>query len=221
MLGWTRNLDWRLLPLQDSPTGQLHVGTSGLDATALLRAWGKGDTEAPERLLGIVYQELRRRAARHLARERPGHTLQPSALVNEAYIRLADQRRAAWENRAQFLAVASQMMRRILVDHARARLATKRSGQWTQVTLAEADEVTVEPNHIELLDVDAALSRLARFDARKSRIAELRLFGGLSLEETGRLLNLSSKTVERDWLAARAWLFKFLSRRPCPNGASR
>jgi RNA polymerase sigma factor (TIGR02999 family) len=196
------------------------------DVTELLHAWSAGDVEARDRVMGFVYQELRRRAAAHLRRERPGHTLQPSALVHEAYIRLVDQRRSVWQNRAQFLAVASQVMRRILVDRARARLTTKRSGRWAQVTLDDADEVAISPDRIDLLDLDAALERLAAFDPRKSRIAELRFFGGLSLEETGHVLQVSPKTVERDWQAARAWLFKTLSGRrgdvtPPSKGAAR
>jgi len=158
----------------------------------------------------LVYQELRRRAASYLRRERRDHTLQPTALVHEAYLRLVDQRRAVWQNRAQFFAVASSMMRRILVDRARARKMAKRSGQWARVTLDDAARVTPPPD-VDVLDLDAALTELAAFDERKSRIAELRFFGGLSLEETGEALGLSVATVERDWQAARAWLFKTLS----------
>lgn len=181
------------------------------DVTRLLQAWAAGDLEARERAMALVYRELRRRAAAHLRRERPGHTLQPTALVHEAYLRLADQRHAVWRNRAQFLAVASQMMRRILVDRARARRAVKRSGQWTQVTLDNATGLSTMPKGVDLLDLDVALDQLAAFDARKSRIAELRFFGGLSLEEMSHVLDVSSKTVERDWQLARAWLFKALS----------
>jgi RNA polymerase sigma-70 factor, ECF subfamily len=182
------------------------------DVTRLLQAWAAGDLEARERAVALVYRELRRRAAAHLRRERPGHTLQPTALVHEAYLRLAGQRHAVWQNRAQFLAVASQMMRRILVDRARARRAVKRSGQWTQVTLDNATGLSTMPKGVDLLDLDVALDELAAFDARKSRIAELRFFGGLSLEEMSHVLDVSSKTVERDWQLARAWLFKALSR---------
>ena len=160
----------------------------------------------------LVYDELRRRAAAYLRRERRGHTLQPSALVHEAYLRLVDQRRAVWLTRAQFFGVASQMMRRILVDRARARRMAKRSGRWARVTLDEAATVT-PPVDVDVLDLDAALSELAAFDPRKSRIAELRFFGGLSLAETGQVLGISLATVERDWQAARAWLFKTLSGR--------
>jgi len=187
------------------------VGDSKQEVTELLRAWTAGDLDARDRAMALVYHELRRRAAVHLRRERPGHTLQPTALVHEAYIRLIDQRDAIWQNRGQFLAVVSQMMRRILVDHARARLAAKRSGRWARVTMGDADDVAMSATQIDLLDLDAALERLAAFDARKSRIAELRFFGGLSLEEMGLVLDVSAKTVERDWQLARAWLFKTLS----------
>src|SRR6185295_12824333 len=158
-----------------------------------------------------MYVELRRRAAARLRHERPGCTLEPTGLVHEAYIRLVEQRGATWQNRAQFLGVASEMMRRILVDRARARLAAKRSGQWVQVTLDHADAVPLLPGSIDLLDLNAALDRLAALDARKSRIAEMKFFGGLSFEEMGHVLDLSPRTVERDWQAARALLFKMLS----------
>jgi RNA polymerase sigma factor (TIGR02999 family) len=186
------------------------VTGAGHDVTELLRAWSAGEPAAADRLMPLVYDELRRRAAAYLRRERHGHTLQPTALVHEAYLRLVDQRRAAWQNRAQFFAVASQMMRRILVDRARARKMAKRSGRWARVTLDEAGPVS-RPREVDVLDLDAALTRLAEFDPRKSRIAELRFFGGLSLEEAGQVLQLSVATVERDWQAARAWLFKALS----------
>ena len=156
--------------------------------------------------MSLVYEELRRRAAAHLRRERQGHTLQPTALVHEAYLRLIDQRGADWQNRAQFLAIASQMMRRILIDRARSRRRIKRLGERQQVSLDRVDVVT-QPVAIDVLDLDAALTKLEAFDPRKSRIAELRFFGGLSLEETAHVLNVSVATVERDWRAARAWLY--------------
>lgn len=187
------------------------MGAPGHDVTELLRAWGDGDLGARDRLLPLVYQELRRRAAAHLRRERRGHTLQPTDLVHEAYLRLIDQQRPA-VNRGQFFGLASQMMRRILVDRARAHRMAKRSGRWARVTLDEA-VVATRPIDVDVLDLDSALTRLAAFDERKSRIAELRFFGGLSLEETGDALGLSVATVERDWQAARAWLFKTLSGR--------
>lgn len=180
------------------------------DVTDLLRAWSGGDAAAGERLLPVLYGELRRRAAAYLRRERRGHTLQPTALVHEVYLRLVDQRRAVWQNRAQFFGVASQMMRRILIDRARARRMAKRSGRWARVTLDPATRVA-RPVDVDVLDLDHALTRLAEFDPRKSRIAELRFFGGLSLEECGHVLDLSVATIERDWQAARAWLFKALS----------
>ena len=178
------------------------------DLTTLLRAWSAGDIRARDQLMPVVYDELHRRAAAYLRRERRDHTLQPTALVNEAYLRLVDQR-AAWQNRAHFLAVAAQMMRRILVDHARRGKMAKRSGRWLRVTLDER-LVEVPAPDVELLDLDAAITRLASFDPRRSHIAELRFFGGLSLQETSHVLGLSIATVERDWQAARAWLFAAL-----------
>ena len=179
------------------------------DVTALLQAWSAGDVPARDRLMAVVYRELRDRAARQLRRERRGHSLQPTALVHEAYLRLVDQRRVAWQNRGQFFGVACQMMRRILVDRARAHRMAKRSGQWARVTLDEAARAT-PPVDVDVLDLDAALTRLAAFDSRKSQLAELRFFAGLSLNEAGVALGISLATAERDWQAARAWLLKEL-----------
>jgi RNA polymerase sigma factor (TIGR02999 family) len=165
--------------------------------------------EARDRLIAVVYDELRRRAAAHIRRERTGHTLQPTALVNEVYLRLVDQERAVWQNRAQFLAVTSAMMRRILVDRARARKMAKRSGRWARVTLLE-DAATGTPRDVDVLDLDAALDELSTLAPRKAQVAELRFFGGLSLEETGHVLGTSLATSMRDWQAARAWLFRRL-----------
>jgi RNA polymerase sigma factor (TIGR02999 family) len=183
------------------------------DITGLLHAWSDGDVAARDRLVPVVYEELRRRAAAFLRRERPGHTLEPTALVHEAYLRLVDQDRAVWRNRAQFFAIASEMMRRILVDRARARKMAKRSGQWARVSLAE-NAAGTSPREVDLLDLDTALNELASLDARKARVAELRFFGGLSLEEIGLALDISVATTTRDWQAARAWLFKRLTRLP-------
>jgi RNA polymerase sigma-70 factor, ECF subfamily len=155
--------------------------------------------------MSIIYDELRRRAGAYLRRERRDHTLQPTALVNEAYLRLARQRRPDWKNRAQFFAVSAQIMRRILVDHARSHKMAKRSGRWMRVTLID-DAAEIQPSAPEILDLDTALTRLEAFDARKSRIVELRFFGGMSLEETAHVLAVSLATVERDWQVARAWL---------------
>jgi RNA polymerase sigma factor (TIGR02999 family) len=184
------------------------------NVTALLHAWTAGDLTARDRLMSVVYRDLHKRAAGYLRRERVGHTLQPTALVHEAYLRLVDQRRVAWKNRGQFYGVAAQMMRRILVDRARARKMAKRSGQWARVTIDDA-AAAMPPVNVDILDLDAALTRLAAFDARKCQLAELRFFGGLSLAEAAAALGISIATAERDWQAARAWLGKEL--RPDPS----
>jgi RNA polymerase sigma-70 factor, ECF subfamily len=195
--------------------GRSEANLSAPDVTTLLRAWSNGDVQARDRLRPLVYAELHRRAAACLRHERRDHTLQPTALVNEAYLRLVDQR-VRWQNRAQFLALAAQMMCRVLVDHARRRNMAKRSGRWLRVPLA-ADVAEVPRRDVELLGLDAALARLATFDPRRSQIAELRFFGGLSLEETGHVLGVSIATVERDWQAARAWLYAQLKGRRCDD----
>lgn len=158
----------------------------------------------------LVYRDLRRRAGAYFRRERPGHTLQPTALVHEAYLRLVDQRQLAWKNRAQFLALAAQMMRRILVDHARARAAAKRGG--IRVTLVEGLVAGTSPQP-DLLDLDEALSELAELDERQAHLVELRFFGGLSIEETARALDVSVATANRDWVTAKAWLFRRLKQK--------
>ena len=150
------------------------------NVTALLEAWSDGNLEARDRLIPVVYDELRRRAAGHIRRERSGHTLQPTALVHEVYLRLVDQERAVWRNKAQFLAIASEMMRRILVDRARARKMAKRSGKWARVTLVE-DAARGAPLDADVLDLTAALEELSTFDSRKARVAELRFFGAVTL----------------------------------------
>jgi RNA polymerase sigma factor (TIGR02999 family) len=181
--------------------------------TTLLHAWSSGDDAALAQLLPLVYADLRSRAAAYMRRERRNDTLEPTALVHEAYLKLVDQHRATWQNRGQFFGVASQMMRRILVDRARARRMAKRSGRWARVTLDDGLRAA-SPVRVEVLDLDAALTRLAAFDARKCRLAELRFFGGLSLEEAGDALGISMATAERDWQAARAWLLKELRATP-------
>ena len=155
-----------------------------VDITALLEAWNQGDLAARDQLIPAVYDELRRRAAAFLRRERASQTLQPTALVHEVYLRLVDQDRAVWQNRAQFLAIASEMMRRILVDRARAHKMAKRSGRWARVTLASDAAAQSTPRDVDVLDLHNALDELSAFDERKARVAELRFFGGLSLEET-------------------------------------
>lgn len=173
--------------------------------TALLLQWGQGDEEALERLAPLVQRELHQIARRCMAGERPGHSYQATALVNEAYIRLIDGASVAWQDRAHFYAVCARIMRRLLVDHARARTYQKRGGGAVQVTLDEALVVTSEPaQDIEALD--EALSRLAQFDERKSRVVELRFFGGLTVEETAAVLGVSPDTTHRDWRLAKAWL---------------
>ena len=181
------------------------------DVTALLTAWGRGDEEALGRLTTLVYGELHRLAERYMRGERAGHSLQTTALVNEAYIRLVDSSRVQWQSRAHFFAVAAQLMRRILVDFARHRGYQKRGGDWQKVTLAEGVDVATNANS-DLLAVDDALEELARLDPRKARVVELRFFGGLSLEETAEALKVSTDTVGREWRAAKAWLTRELRR---------
>jgi RNA polymerase sigma factor (TIGR02999 family) len=174
--------------------------------TQLLVDWGTGDPAALEKLMPLVYSELRRLAGNYLRRERQGHTLQPTALVNEAYLKLVDQRNAHWQNRAQFYGVAAQLMRRILVDHARQHQAAKRGGSNQQrLSITSAGQLATEPE-LDLLALNEALEELAKIDLQQSRIVELRYFGGLSIEETAAVLNIGHATVERDWKMARAWL---------------
>jgi RNA polymerase sigma factor (TIGR02999 family) len=182
-------------------------------ATALLVAWGAGDAGAREQMLPLVYDELRRLAAGYLRRERPDHTLQPTALVHEAYVRLIDQRRVDWANRAQFIGVAAVMMRRILVNHARDRIADKRGAGAEHVPITVAgDPMGAAP--VDLLDLHHALERLAELDPRKSQVVELKFFGGLTIDEIAATLEISPATVEREWKFARAWLFDAISGAP-------
>ena len=178
--------------------------------TALLHAWAGGDLQARDRLFSQVYTDLRRRAARYLRHERPDHSLRPPDLVHEAYLRLTDQQRVAWQNRSQFFGIASQMMRRILVDRARARQAAKRSGTFLSVGLDDAIAQSA-PRSCDVLSLDRALSELSSMDPRQGRLVELRYFGGLSLEETATLLEISPTTVKREWRIAKAWLYRRLS----------
>lgn len=178
--------------------------------TALLQAWGAGDLGARDRLIPLVYGELRRRAAHYLRRERPGHTLQPTALVHEAYFRLAGPSGMSWTGRAQFLAVASQAMRHVLVDHARSKRAGKRWGHRVQVPLEEG-AATSRPREVDLILLDEALEELASHSPGQARLVELRYFGGLTTEEAAEVLGVSHATVERRWNLARAWLFRRLT----------
>ena len=174
--------------------------------TQLLIDWGKGDQAALERLMPLVYSELRHLASNYLRRERAEHTLQPTALVNEAYLKLVDQRNARWQNRAHFFGIAAQLMRRILVDHARQRQAVKRGGVDQQRLSITSAEAFVKQPEVDLLALNEALDELAQMDPQHSRIVELKFFGGLSIEETAEVLGISHATVERDWKLARAWL---------------
>jgi len=176
----------------------------------LLVAWSQGDIDAREALVPLVHRELRRRAAAYLRRERRDHTLQPTALVNEAYVRLLGQHRASWQNRAQFFGVAAQIMRRVLVDYARERQAAKRPGG-IRVTLDEAALVE-PPVECELLMLNDALEALARLDARQAQIVELKYFGGLSEEDVAAVLSLSRATITREWQSARAWLYRRMTK---------
>ncbi|MBC7932858.1 MAG: sigma-70 family RNA polymerase sigma factor [Rubrivivax sp.] len=182
---------------------------SAHEVTELLQAWSAGDREALERLTPIVHAELHRIAKRYIGRERPGHTLQPTALVNEAYVRLIDWKNARWQNRAHFFAVSAQLMRRILVDFARRRPHLK-SMEIRHVGMDEAFIVPAQRD-ADLVALDEALTALAEIDERKARIVELRFFGGLSFDETAEVLNLSKITIVRDWNKAKVWLFRELS----------
>ena len=184
--------------------------SSSGNITDLLIQWREGDEAALDRLIPLVYKELRRMASYYLRRRGPGDTLQTSALINEAYLRLADHKNMRWQNRAHFFAVAAQAMRRILVDHARARYAAKREGGLLKVSLDQAADIG-QQRGAELIALDDALKELAVFDGRKSRIVELRYFGGLSVEETADVLEVSPVTVKREWRAAKLWLLRAMS----------
>ena len=181
------------------------------DLTQLLKAWGNGEQEALERLMPLVYNELHRLAHRYMVRERRGHTLQPTALVQEDYERLINLKEVSWQNRAHFFAVSAQTMRRILVDYARSRRYTKRGGEWRQVPLNEAVAV-FRDRRTDIVALDDALRDLADIDPRKARIVEIRFFGGLSINETAEVLRVSPETVLRDWRMAKVWLLRQLSR---------
>jgi len=178
--------------------------------TQLLVDWSAGNQAALEQLMPIVYDELHRLARRHMARERPDHTLQTSALINEAYLRLVDQQGLQWQNRAHFFAVAARVMRHILIDHARSYHYAKRGAGAQKIALDEA-VVFTEQRAAEFVALDDALDTLAELDPRRSEVVELRFFGGLSIEETAEVLKISAPTVQREWRAARAWLSRFIS----------
>ena len=180
------------------------------EVTQLLLRWSEGDKAALGKLMPLVYRELRRLAGHYMRRERPGHTLQASALVNEAYLRLVDYRRMQWQNRAHFFAVAAQAMGRVLVEHARSRQYAKRGGTAQRISLDDVAVLT-DQQAAELVALDEALTSLEALDARKARIVELRYIGGLSIEEAAETLRVSTATVERDWRSAKAWLYRAIS----------
>jgi RNA polymerase sigma factor (TIGR02999 family) len=177
--------------------------------TQLLEAWGNGDQQALEQLTPLVFKELHRLAERYMADERPGHTLQTTALVNEAYLRLVDVRGVSWQNRAHFFALCARTMRRILIDFARSHQYQKRGGDAVAVAIEDALEVMEQPT-VNLVALDDALNDLAKLDVRKTQVVELRFFGGLSVEETAEVLKISPETVMRDWKFARVWLAREL-----------
>ena len=177
--------------------------------TVLLEQWGRGDQQALEQLTPLVYSELHRLASQYLRRERLDHTLQSTALVNEAYLKLAGQHSMRWQNRAHFFGIAAQLIRRILVDYARSRYAEKRGSSAPKLSLEEITE-SAPVRDLDLIALDDALEDLAKIDARQSRVVELRFFAGLSVEETAEILQLSPATVKREWTAAKAWLFRQL-----------
>lgn len=180
------------------------------EITEILRDWGGGDSHAAERLMPLVYDELRRLARSFLSRERIGHTLQPTALVNEAFVRLVDQTRVNWQNRAHFYGIASSMMRRVLIDHARARASGKRGGAAVHLSIDEI-QVPLEDRAASFVALDEALQTLEQMDERKCKVVEMRFFGGLTDAEIAEVLGVTTRTVLRDWKKARLWLYRELS----------
>lgn len=182
------------------------------EVTQLLHEWSRGDRTALDKLVPIVYDELRRQAANYMRRERPGQSLQTTALVHEAYLRLVDQKSVEWQNRNHFFAIAANLMRRILVDHARQHQAVKRGGAELKLLPLDDAEAALEGEAIDLVALDEALTRLALLDERQSRVVELRYFSGLSVEETAEVLSVSARSVKREWRSAKAWLRNELGR---------
>jgi RNA polymerase sigma factor (TIGR02999 family) len=190
--------------------------TATTDLTQILASWNNGDKTALEKLMPLVYNELRHMAARYLKSEHPSHTIQPTALVHEAYLRLMNQRHVQWQNRAHFFAIAAQMMRRILINYARDQHAAKRGGNSYKLLLDEAISVPADRN-LDLLALDDALKLLSKIDARKSQLVELRFFSGLSIEEAANIMGISIATAKRDWMLARAWLYREISNEAVKN----
>lgn len=181
------------------------------EVTELLRNWSAGRQDARDELLGLVYEPLRAIAGRHLVREREGHTLQPTALVHELYLKLIDQRRVAWNDRAHFFAVAAQVMRRILVDHARRRKSDKRGGDMVPLTIGAALDVAASSETFDVVALDVALENLEKIFPQQARIVELRFYAGLTIDETAQVLGISAATISREWTMARAWLRRALT----------
>ena len=197
------------------PLGEgLSIDSRSAEITDLLKAWGSGDQAALDQLLPVVYDELRRLARSYLRRERPDHTLQATALVHEAYLRLIDQHSVTWQNRAHFFGVSAQLMRQILVQYARRRNAVKRDGGY-RLTLDDQVMALAENRSVDLVALDDALNGLAELDPQQSRIVELRFFGGLSIEETSQVMDISPATVKRHWATARVWLHAQINRAEC------
>ena len=188
-------------------------GERKTQVTQILHDWSGGDREAPERLMPLVYDEMRRIARSFISRERQGHTLQPTALVNEAYLRLVDQNSVTWQSRAHFYSVAASMMRRVLIDHARTRATEKRGGGAVRLSLEDV-QVPIEERAANFVAMDEALERLSQFNERGRKIVEMRFYAGMSEEEIAEVLGVSTRTVLRDWKAARVWLFRELSQNP-------
>lgn len=189
---------------------EFQPATGSHEVTQLLVSWSDGDKKALDKLLPLIYQSLQKIARQHLNRERASHTLQTTALVHEAYLKLIDQNSVHWQNRSHFFAIASQAMRRILLDHARRQIAEKRGGAENKISLEEIDAASVNPDE-NLIALDDALNELEKFDPQQSRIVELRYFGGLTVEETSEVLKISPRTVHREWAMARAWLYRTLT----------
>lgn len=183
---------------------------SNHEVTELLHAWNEGKSDALDELLPIVYDELHRQAENHLRRERANHTLQATALIHEAYLKLVDQNRMEWENRSQFFGIAANLMRRVLIDYARTRKRKKRGGENEDLPLDETLIIITKERNLNLMALDEALNELAEIDERQVRIVELRYFSGLSIEETAEVLDISTATVKRDWNMAKAWLYRKL-----------
>ena len=188
------------------------AGGNPLDVTQMLKEWSDGNQNIFDKLMPLVYEELRRQASRYLRKERSNHTLQTTALIHEAYLKLIDQKNVEWQNRAHFFAIAAQAMRRILVDYARERHRAKRGGAAENLSLEKAAFIVSKEKSLDLVALDEALSRLAKFDERQARVVELKFFSGLDIDETAEVLGVSNATVRRDWNMAKAWLHQEITK---------